>query len=275
MSANEPYFVWKGVDSRTMSVWVQQYPPIVRPPERYETVTIPGRPGALTMLEGSDVYDPYVREMKIMPKPGANIYQIMRWLTGSGAVVFGHEPNRSQQARIYDEASFQHEFAGQRSAVLRFLCDPFKTDTTAEETITPDVSLLTYDLPCQGDVIARPLIEVTASATCTITVDGVPMSLDIDNNTAYIDCETRTVYAYVPDEEETPAEETTEGTETSNEATTEETTEETTPAEPVSTHIEPVVTHGDFWTLPHTGTVTITWTSEVTALTIRPRWRWF
>lgn len=245
MSANEPYFVWKGVDSRTMSIWVQQYPPIVRPPERYETVTIPGRPGALTMLEGSDVYDPYVREMKIMPKPGADIYQIMRWLTGSGAVVFGHEPNRSQQARIYDEVDFQKEFAQQRSAVLRFLCDPFKTSVDAPVTVTPDVSLLTYDLPCQGDVIAYPMFEVTASATCTLTVDGTPLSLDLDNQSAVIDCEARTVYA-----------------------------EETDPDTGL-TKLVPVVTHGDFWTFPHSGSVVIEWTAEVSALTIRPRWRWF
>lgn len=195
MSANEPYFVWKGVDSRTMSIWVQQYPPIVRPPERYETVTIPGRPGALTMLEGSDVYDPYVREMKIMPKPGANIYQIMRWLTGSGAVIFGHEPNRSQQARIYDEVDFQKEFAQQRSAVLRFLCDPFKTLVTVEEPITVDLTAENYTITNPGDVTAYPLLTATCTGSFAITIGDTRIVLSNASGTATIDCESGAIMA--------------------------------------------------------------------------------
>ena len=293
INQNEPYFVWDGVDSRTMNIWVQQYPAITRPPMRYQQVVIPGRPGALTLLEGEDVYEPYEREIRIMPKPGADIYAIMRWLTGRSTVIFGHEPNRSQRANIYDIVEFQREFCNQRSAVLTFLCDPFKSALDVAEYVDIDTTGSSYELTNQGDVIAHPLIEISATETVTLTINGTPLTLTgLEGRTATIDCEARTTYMEVEDTpEEEPTEEETEGEGTESEGTEgegtegeggEETPAEETPAEqpetpsgPVSTHLEPVVTHGDYAVLSNEGTTTIEWTTGVTSLKIYPRWRWF
>lgn len=38
-------------------LFVQQFPPVSRAKERVSTVTIPGRSGTLTLLQGDDVYD--------------------------------------------------------------------------------------------------------------------------------------------------------------------------------------------------------------------------
>ena len=274
INQNEPYFVWDGVDSRTMN--------------RYQQVVIPGRPGALTLLEGEDVYEPYEREIRIMPKPGADIYAIMRWLTGRSTVVFGHEPNRSQRANIYDIVEFQREFCNQRSAVLTFLCDPFKSALDVAEYVDIDTTGSSYELTNQGDVIAHPLIEISATETVTLTINGTPLTLTgLEGRTATIDCEARTTYMEVEDTpEEAPTEEETEGEGTEGEGTEGEGGEETpaeetpteqpeTPSGPVSTHLEPVVTHGDYAVLSNEGTTTIEWTTGVTSLKIYPRWRWF
>lgn len=240
----QPYFIWKGVDSRMMGLWIQQYPPIVRPPQRHQEITIPGRAGTLTLIEGEDVYDAYVRDTKIMPKPGADVYEIMRWLTGSGEVVFGHEPNRKQRARIYDEASFQREFASQRSAVIHFLCDPFKTNIDNPEYIDVDVSQTSYTLTGRGDVQAYPKFEVTATGSCSIYVGTDEIALkQLDNETAIVDCESRTAYKTV--------------------------------VEDMVEHIEPVYSSGNFFSVPNTGESLVRWSEAVTALRIYPRWRWF
>jgi phage-related protein len=241
--AGEPYFIWKGVDSRLMRVWVQKYPPITRPPERYQEVTIPGRPGSLTLLEGVDVYEPYVREMRIMPKPGADIYEIMRWLKGKGEVVFGCEPDRKQVARIYDEAAFERVFADQRSATVRFLCDPFKK-LLAEETISVDLSRENYTLACKGDVISYPQIEFVGTGTVSLFVNSNEMSFSgLTLTPVTVDCEARQAYTYVTEDD--------------------------------VTKIVPIVTHGDYPTFYNTGTMLIRWTTGISALTIKPRWRWF
>lgn len=244
----QPYFIWKGVDSRMMGLWVQQYPPIVRPPMRYQSITIPGRPGALTLLEGEDVYDPYTRELKLMPKPGADIYAIMRWLTGEGDVVFGHEPERKQHARIYDEVSFQREFAQQRSAVVRFLCDPFKMSLHDTEPITIDLTQTSYTLSGRGDVIAYPKFELVGSGAVTLTVGTTQIALtlsggDTTAEVVTLDCEARKAYRTVTEE--------------------------------MTSYIEPVVTHGDFCTLQHDADTLMQWSEGLTELRVWPRWRWF
>ena len=290
---SESYFIWRGIDSRNMNIWVQSAPAIVRPPMRYQQVIIPGRPGALTLLEGEDTYDAYEREIRVMPKPGADIYAILRWLTGRSSVIFSCEPNRSQRANIYDPVEFQKEFCEQRSATLTFLCDPFKTSTDDQEEYEADVSGSSCEIQNHGDVLAYPLIEISATETITLTVNGTPITLTgLEGHTATIDCEARTTYMEVEDEPEPEPEpdpetegEGTEGTEEQTETTEEqtetpaeqtETTEEQTetPAA-LTTHMEPVVTHGDYAVLPCTGTTTIEWTTGVTSLKIYPRWRWF
>ena len=244
----QPYFVWKGIDSRVMGLWVQKYPPITRPPMRYQSVTIPGRPGALTLLEGQDVYEAYVREMTIMPKPGADIHSIVKWLTGAGEVTFGLEPDRVQTARIYDEVELSRQFADQRSAVARFLCDPFKRNTFYREPISIDLTQSSYTLVGQGDVLAYPKFELVGTGSCTLTVGTTQIAMalegeELTGEMATIDCETRTAYRTV-----------TEG---------------------LTSHIEPIVTHGDFCTIPHDENTLIQWSEGVTELRVWPRWRWF
>lgn len=273
--AGEPYFVWNGIDSRSMGVWVQKYPAILRPKLRYQQVVIPGRPGALTLLEAQDAYETYTRDIKIMPKPGADRRAIMNWLAGRSEVIFGHEPDRSQKASIYDVVEFDREFADQWSAVITFMCDPFKSEVGAVEEYTPELAGGSFELANRGDVLAYPLIEVAASDTITLSINGTPLTLTgLEGRTATVDYEARTAYMEVEDEPESePEEETEEETPTEEPIAEEPTTE--TEQTVTTTHLEPVVTHGDFAVLPNTGTTLIEWTEAVTALKITPRWRWF
>jgi phage-related protein len=62
----EPYFIWKGTNSNTMGVVVRSYPPIVCPKERTQDRSVPGRPGSLTMLEGTDVYEPFAQHCNVI-----------------------------------------------------------------------------------------------------------------------------------------------------------------------------------------------------------------
>ncbi len=46
---NIPYFIWPGIGSCTPGIMVETYPPIVKPKEHVEQVTIPGLPGKLEL----------------------------------------------------------------------------------------------------------------------------------------------------------------------------------------------------------------------------------
>ena len=259
----EPYFIWNGIDSRNMGIWIQQYPAIARPPMRYESISIPGRAGALAVLEDEDVYDQYVREVKILTKPDADCAAILRWLTGKGTVIFGCEPYRAQDAHVYDSVSLGHgEYNKARSATVRFLCDPFKRAALSEEVI----DLTEQDTFSRGfvhvysrdktDVRTWPLFELAGTGvvqlqhgTLKLAVEGLASSL-----VCYIDCWQK--IAYMMDMNDYK--------------------DIVTPTGIVRKYKTfPAITHGDYFPLDKDSINRIDLTGSITTLKITPRWRWF
>lgn len=51
------WFEWNGTKCTEYGMHVLSQPTITRATERGNTVSIPGRSGSLTMLEGNDIYD--------------------------------------------------------------------------------------------------------------------------------------------------------------------------------------------------------------------------
>lgn len=195
------YFIWNGIDSRRMGLWVESLPPITRPPVRYQQITIPGRAGSLTVKEddlpeaadGSDIYDAYVRECRVMPRPGADIHAILRWLSPGeqAGVVFSNEPKRVQRAEVLDQFDFAHAFACQREATIRFLCDPLK----GEYPTPPGVYIIhdndqDNDDPIinAGDVLAWPFITVRGSGNIAVTIGQRTITFGDVSGAVVADC---------------------------------------------------------------------------------------
>ena len=88
-----PWFLWNGKDSRQMGLVIST-PPRMVPAERVESITIPGRPGAVLRTEGVGVYDPYVLTVRAANRSTASLGTILSWLRGSGELVFSTEPDR-------------------------------------------------------------------------------------------------------------------------------------------------------------------------------------
>ena len=60
---------------------------IVRPEERVQHVTIPGRTGDLTELEGENIYNSYIQTVSISVRGGFRVRDIYKWLRGEGYVI--------------------------------------------------------------------------------------------------------------------------------------------------------------------------------------------
>ena len=239
------YFIWNGVNSQEMGLLVESLPPITRPPVRYKTVQIPGRAGELTLKEGKDVYETYIREVRAMPLGPVNIGAILAWLRDEGEVTFSHEPERVQSARIYDQIDFAHAFANQREGTIRFICDPFKRQLPAEGSITFDEQHPIIFNP--GDVISWPELKITGEGSVAVTIGGTRQAypaLDPDVP-VHVDCEAGFVY--------------TRGSEDPTDAEYSERT--------------PYTTYGDFPFFA-AGPNIITLEGDITELVITPHWRW-
>ena len=192
----QAYFVWKGEDCRGRGILLSAPVPIVKPEERVQHVTIPGRPGELTLTEGDGIYQSYIQTVSIVMEGAFRINEIQNWLKGSGYVTFHGEPQRKQQARVIGAVTLTKH--SRRSdwweGEVQFYCEPLKENLTeATETITSSGSTVMN----LGDVPARPLLQVTASGT-TVVVAAGGNELTITGATSsrvyYIDCDAQIIW---------------------------------------------------------------------------------
>ena len=165
----EPYFVFNGVDSRTKGVRVISYPPILRANLRATTVTLPGRAGELTQLEGTDIYEPYTRAMSIAV-PATSLQTALNWMRGSGTLVLGNESGYQYNVRLDAQLQMDKHYPGMFSGSLQIRTEPFKRSTASASNIEVTSSGTTVNNP--GNVPAKPRITLTGSGASTVTIGG-------------------------------------------------------------------------------------------------------
>ncbi len=184
----EPYFFWKGIDSRVMGVVVTNLPPIIRPKERVLEKVATGRPGAYHFTEGEDIYDSYAKPCQCYLRPSASKDAFLAWLRGGGRVVFSNEPTKAYIARVDNQISLDKLLANyeHRSFTAPFVVEPFKYQAVADADIERTVSGQSITNP--GTVASKPIIKVEGSGDITLTVGGVYIELNDISGGIIIDC---------------------------------------------------------------------------------------
>lgn len=196
----QSYFIWKGIDCRAMGVKLQGPVAIVRPEERVEHITIPGRSGDLTQLEGDPeedelIFNSYIQTVTIMVQGWSRVREVYKWLRGAGYVTFHGEPDRRQKARIIGAVTLTKHSRNLDWWVgeVQFYCQPLK------EKLTDDTATLTAagNVDAEGDVTAKPLFLVTMSSGATgfwIACGGKRLDVTgITSGTVLIDSEVQEV----------------------------------------------------------------------------------
>ena len=190
----QSFFIWNGTDCRSKGIYLSGSAPIVRPEERVEHVTIPGRSGDLTEIEGEHIYNSYIQTVTIHVKSAFRVKEVYQWLRGSGYVTFSGETNRRQKARVIGAITLEKASRNLDIWVgeVQFYCQPLK-----EKIIDPAVELTGGGtVKNTGDVEARPHWRIKASAsTVTLTVNGADFVLTgvTSGNWYRIDSESLTV----------------------------------------------------------------------------------
>lgn len=172
----EPWhFIYNGVDSRTMGVRVNKYPPIMRPAERIKYVTIPGRAGDLAQKEGKAVYDAYNRGMEISNMKGFDLHAVRAWLRGRGTMIVGNEPDYAYTVDLGAQCQFDKMIRGIWGGTLQMHTQPFKASADPVKPIVLTTSGATVYNP--GDVDAEPLITIDGTGDVTLTVGGKTLAI--------------------------------------------------------------------------------------------------
>lgn len=188
-----PWFVWKGKNSLAdFGLWINKLPPIVKAQERVQEVTIPGRPGVLTLLEGEDIYEPVLRKCVVIARNTLPFQLILDWLRGEGELVFSNEPDKTYYARIAAEVAFDRISNDMKQATIQFSCQPFKGSRY------PSHDQVEIDTPGSitnpGDIASRPLIHLTGSGgNSTITIGSQSMQFKNVSGTIDVDCDAEIV----------------------------------------------------------------------------------
>lgn len=183
-----PWFVWKNKNSLgDFGLWINKLPPIVRAPERVQEIVIPGRAGSLTMTEGDDIYDGYMKECIVIIPNDRPLQPILAWLRGTGEVVFCNEPDFAYEARIASEVSFERIDNNFLQATIQFAVKPYKKRVHEEPAITITTS---GTIRNPGDVASKPIVTVTGGTT--VTIAGKAMTFG-GSGTVIVDCENRIV----------------------------------------------------------------------------------
>lgn len=191
----QSYFIWNGMDCRSLGVKLSGPVPIVFPEERVQHVEIPGRDGDLTETEGADeddkIYNSYIQTASIMVLGGYRAREIKKWLSGSGEVTFHGEPDRKQKARVIGAITLNKHSRNLDWWVgeVQFYCQPLK-QLLAEEQV--QINSSGSAVMNSGDKTSRPRIKATANAsTMSITVNGKTLTISglTNGNDYYIDSE--------------------------------------------------------------------------------------
>lgn len=228
------YFKWNGVNSNTKHIRVNNRVPIVRPEERVEHISIPGRTGELTQVEGEDIYNSYIQTVNLEVIGAANVPAAEAWLKGAGVVTFDCQTTLQQNARIINAVTFQKVSRNLDiwSADVQFYCEPVKS-LIAETDIEVTTSGATLTNP--GTLPAFPEIQMEGSGAVSIQIDGKTLVIPSLTSGWTADCANRWICQN--------------GTPQWNAWT------------------------GDFPQIP-VGTSTILFTGSITKLTITPHWRY-
>ena len=227
-------FTWKGVSCTTKGIRLQEMPQIIRPEERIEHVTIPGRAGEVTLTEGDDIYNSYIQSIPLIVDSAADVAAAEQWLRGSGYLTLSSQSNRKQMARVINSVEFKKHSRNSSwwEATVQFYCEPLK-ESTSSSTVDVTSSGTTVNNP--GDVISRPLITVAGSGNVTVTIGGNTISITGLVSGWKIDSDLQWVL------------------------------DGTTPKQGVYTGSFPVFNPGNN---------TVAWTGSITKLTIDGRWRY-
>ena len=160
----QSFFVWNGIDCRTMGVKVLHAIPIIRPEERVEHITIPGRSGDLTRVEGDTtnldyIYNSYIQTVTIAVHGWSRVREVYRWLRGDGYVTFHGEYDRRQKARIIGAITLDRHSPNLDwwEGEVQFYCQPLK------ELLAGNTQQITAagNVYAEGDVLAKPKWTVT------------------------------------------------------------------------------------------------------------------
>jgi len=231
------WFSWNGTLCTEYGIHVLNQPDIVRPAERVSTEKVFGRSGTLTKLEGDAVFDEFVAPVECIIRDTSRIREINAWLHGDGKVAFANRTGGFFYARVANQIDYAKILRGNphRCFTINFRCQPFfyHDDSPVETPLESGAFIVN-----PGTAASEPVISITGSGDITLMVGQY--IVELEGITGSIILDTPRMEAYRMDG-------------------------------PLPINQNGIMT-GEFPLLVP-GANAVSWTGDVSAITIQPNWR--
>ena len=181
------YISFRGVRSDSIGLMIEKMPSHKRAGIRHTEYEVPGRDGALHVVDGYAAFDMQV--VVFMYNAEANLRQTVNaWADGTGDLFTSDDPDKCYRASVLDEIVYTRRKYGGKlydSAKITFRCQPFMYETTPKiYTFTQNGIIVNL-----GNIPSLPLITVTGSGDCSFSIGDHAVTLTGVTSPVTLDCE--------------------------------------------------------------------------------------
>lgn len=181
------YISFRGIRSDDLGLMIEKMPSHKRAEVRHTEYEIPGRDGALHIIDGYAAFD--LQVIVFMHNAEADLRQTVNaWADGTGDLFTSDDPSKCFRASVMREVVYTRRNYGGKyfdSAKITFRCQPFMYETTPKVyTYTQSSTIVNL-----GNMPSLPLITVTGNGNCSFSIGGQTVTLTGVSSPVTLDCE--------------------------------------------------------------------------------------
>lgn len=161
--------IWKNIDSETIpGLIITNIPPITKPKMKTSITKIDGRDGDIIEELG---YESYTKSIGIGLARNYDIDRVMKYFTGVGELIISDEPDKVYKAQIIEKIDYERLIRF-KTAVVKFYIQPYKY-LKDEKSIILDINNETsLKITNVGLEKSKPIITLEGTGTIEISLNG-------------------------------------------------------------------------------------------------------
>ena len=164
------WFEFAGARNTEKGVRLLSMPVRYHPEERGELVQVPGRSGYLWASDGC--YNNVLTRVQCMTADDADIGNVDAWLSGAGNLRFSDDPDRFYRARVtkeFSRSAAMNRFVNQ-SFTVTFDCQPFLYHVETEGGGDVEIEASPYTINNPGTHKSAPRIKIAGTGDVVLTI---------------------------------------------------------------------------------------------------------
>lgn len=164
------FFVFKNIDSRDIKGLIVCELPPITKPKMRVRVD------TIDGKDGAETvnlgFEAYTKTVKIGLTREFNIDNIIAWLHGEGNIQFSNEPDKYYRVKVHEQIDFERLLRF-KTAEVQFYTQPFKYSATERTKTVAVTGLNTTEIRNAGNYFSKPIVTFTGTGIINVSVNGL------------------------------------------------------------------------------------------------------